>query len=261
MDVTAALDALAAAGTEQTRKTYRRHGAPEPMFGTSFAVVRALAKQAGVDHDLAAALWATGNTDARCLATLVADPARLDEATADAWASGTGYHLIVDLVADLVARSPLAIDRMAQWVASSDEYVARCGWTVMACLAREQRDIADAAFTPYLAVIERKIGDAANRTRQGMNTALIAIGGRSDELAGPAIAAAQRIGVVEVDHGDTACVTAEAVAYIGKMRARANAKAAPRPSKKQAAPAAAKKKAAPAAKKKKKAAPATKSRR
>lgn len=238
MDVIAALGALAAAGNAQTRKTYLRHGAPEPMFGVPFADLRALAKQAGVDHELAGALWASGNTDARCLAMLVADPARLDGATADAWASGSPYHLVVDMVADVVARSSLAIDRMAQWVGSSDEYVARCGWTVMARLASDQPAIADAAFTPYLAVIERKIHDAANRTRGGMNNALIAIGGRSDELAGPAIAAAQRIGAVAIDHGDTACVTPEAVAYIQKMRERAAGK------KKKAAAAPAKKKAA-----------------
>jgi len=219
MDAASALAELEAAGTAQNRKVYGRHGAPAPLFGVSFATLRALGKRAGVDHDLAQALWASGNTDARCLAMLVADPHRLDVATADAWARESRYHVLADLVGAVVARAPLAIDRMSQWVASSDEWVSRCGWAVMSQLAVHQPEVPDAAFTPYLSVIERRIGDAPNRTREAMNTALIAIGSRSKELMTPAIAAAERIGPVEIDHGETGCKTADAVPYIRKALA------------------------------------------
>lgn len=251
MDVTAALGALAAAGSEQTRKTYLRHGAPEPLFGVLFSRLRDLARQIGTDHDLALALFANGNTDARTLATLVADPARLDPATADAWAA-TPYHVLSDLVAQVVARSPIALDRMAAWVASPDEYTARCGWSVMAQLATHDRDVPDAAFTPYLSIIERRIHAAPNRTREGMNGALIAIGGRSDTLSTPAIAAARRIGPVTIDHGDTACQTPFAPDYISKMRSRAASRspAAKKAAPKKVAPKKAAAKAKPAAPKK-----------
>ena len=257
MDVAAALAALAAAGAEPTRKTYRRHGAPEPLFGVPFGALRDLAKRLGTDHALAQGLWDSGNTDARALAALIADPRALDAELADRWAGGLRYHVVVDLVAGLVARSPLALERMAQWIGSDDEFVARCGWSVMAHLATHDRAIADAAFTPYLAVIERRLPTAPNRAREGMHGALIAIGGRSDELAEPAMAVAARLGPVVIDHGDTACETPDAAAYIAKIRARAtSAKSAPhgRPAaKKPAAKKPAMKKPAtkkPAAKKK-----------
>ena len=227
MDVAAALAALKAAGTAQNRKIYTRHGAPAPLFGVSFAVLRGMGKQLGIDHALARELWASGNTDARCLATLVGDPTRLDADVADAWATATRYHVLADLVAELVSRSPLAIDRMSQWVASTDEWVARCGWAVMSQLATKQPDVPDAAFTPYLTIIERRIHDAPNRAREAMNGALIAIGSRSAELAAPALAAARRIGPVEVDHGETGCQTFEAVSDIQKARAHAEGKAKP----------------------------------
>jgi hypothetical protein len=54
-----------------------------------------------------------------------------------------------------------------------------------------------------------------------MNAAVIAIGGRSAALRKLATAAAKRIGPVEVDHGDTACTTPDAVTYIGKLWERA----------------------------------------
>ena len=64
--------ALEAVGTEQTRKTYRRHGATDPIFGVKFGDLRPLAKRAGRHQDLATALWAIGNADARLLACMVA---------------------------------------------------------------------------------------------------------------------------------------------------------------------------------------------
>ena len=57
-----------------------------------------------------------------------------------------------------------------------------------------------------------------------MNMAVIAIGCRSAGLRKEANAAARRIGVVEVDHGDTACKTPAAAEYIDKAWAQSKAK-------------------------------------
>ena len=56
-----------------------------------------------------------------------------------------------------------------------------------------------------------------------MNMAVIVIGGRNAALRKSALATAKRIGKVEIDHGDTACQTPDAGAYIEKMWARAKA--------------------------------------
>ena len=54
------------------------------------------------------------------------------------------------------------------------------------------------------------------RTDHAMNRALIAIGVSNARLEKPALAAAKRIGKVEVDHGETGCQTPDAAAYIRK---------------------------------------------
>jgi hypothetical protein len=52
-----------------------------------------------------------------------------------------------------------------------------------------------------------------------MNNALISIGIRNPKLRKQAIAAAKRIGKVDVDHGETSCKTPDAAPYIAKAAA------------------------------------------
>ena len=56
-----------------------------------------------------------------------------------------------------------------------------------------------------------------------MNGALIAIGLRSPALRKKAVAAARRIGKVDVDHGETGCKTPDADSYIEKAGGRRKA--------------------------------------
>ena len=61
-----------------------------------------------------------------------------------------------------------------------------------------------------------------------MNNALISIGVRNPALEKKAVAAAKRIGTVEVDHGVTGCKTPAAAAYIKKTVAHNKKKAGKR---------------------------------
>jgi 3-methyladenine DNA glycosylase AlkD len=70
---------LEALGTEQARKTYKRHGIEGDVFGVSYANLEILRKKIKVDHDLAQKLWASGNHDARILATMFADTVQIDD--------------------------------------------------------------------------------------------------------------------------------------------------------------------------------------
>jgi 3-methyladenine DNA glycosylase AlkD len=220
MTVDEAMKQLEAAGTAQTRRVYARHGIGEPVFGVSFASLRVLAKAIKVDHELARGLWATGNHDARVLATMVADPDRFDGRTLDRWVGDLGNYVVTDAFAQLVSRSALVREKMAVWTAAEGEWVSRAGWRLLSYLALEHDDVADELLEERLGVIEREIHGRPNRTRDAMNGALIAIGLRNPKLEKKAVAAAKRIGRVEVDHGETSCETPDAAAYIAKAKAR-----------------------------------------
>jgi len=218
MDLASAMRELEIAGTEQNRKVYRRHGMPDPIFGVSFGRLGEMKKRIRVDHDLALALWATGNADARNLATMIADPSRLDGALLDSWARDARWYGGADQVAGLAVRSPAAREVRPRWLRSGHEWTARAGWSMVAHEALYSDEQPDAAFEGYLPAIENGIRSAPNRVRDAMLHALIAIGTRSDPLADRALAAAGRIGPVEVDHGETGCRTPDPLTYIPKAR-------------------------------------------
>ena len=224
MSLAETMRALEKAGSAQARKTYLRHGAKEPMFGVSFATLKTLVKRIGVDHELARALWDTGNHDARILALKVADPAKVRPSDLDRWARGTCTRFCGGYAAMLAAESPHGAAKAREWAASDDSTLRAAGWTLTGFLASLDETTPDDWFLQRLAQIEKSIHAASNAERETMNMALITIGGRSPALRKAATAAARRIGKVEVDYGDTACKTPEAVPYIEKMWAHAAAK-------------------------------------
>lgn len=224
MSLAEVMRALEKAGSAQTRKTWARHGAQEPMFGVSFAFMKTLVKRIGVDHELALALWATQNHDARLLAIKIADPARVTSTELDRWAGEARMRMCGSYVAMLAAESPHGPAKVHAWFASPNATLRESAWSLAGFLTGRDETMPDAWFVERIAHIEKHIHSAPNAEREAMNMALITIGGRNAALRKAAIAAAKRIGKVEVDHGDTSCKTPDAVPYIEKMWAHATAK-------------------------------------
>ena len=218
---------LEAAGTEQNRETYRRHGARDPMFGVSFAVMRPLAKRAKRDQALAGELWGTGNYDARILACKVADPATMTERDLDAWLAEIDVYILVDIfVVSLAAQVPGVRARADRWTASDRDWTSQAGWDLYAQLALNDPSADDAYFSGLLERIEarhprRRQPDPAQHERRPDRDRRPERRGCARRRRRPA----GRIGIVVVDHGNTGCVTPAAVPYIAKIWDRKAAKA------------------------------------
>jgi len=208
--------ALQLAGSEQTRKTYLRHGACEPLFGVSFATLKALLKKIGVDHELALALWDTGNYDARNLALKVVDPQRMTPAQLESWVGEGTARLCGNSIAAIASEGGHGFACAQRWLQSSKVEERAAGWLTVDALAMNDLDIPEDWFVERLAALEQTIHSADPVQREPMNQALIAIGSRSGALRELAHASAQRIGKVHIEHGDTACKTPDAALYIGK---------------------------------------------
>lgn len=226
MSKSEAMKLLKSMGTAQNRKIYARHFGPIEMFGVSYANLGKLRRQIKTDQKLAEGLWSTGNHDARVLATMIADPQQATATMLDRWVKECSNRGDASALSNLAATAPTAVQRVAKWTKSRNEWVACAGWHTLASLARDEASLADELFIDSLATIEASIDRAKNYARYAMNNALIAIGSRNARLRKLAIAAAKRIGVVDVDHGETSCKTPDAVTSIQKAAAhRAQKKA------------------------------------
>jgi 3-methyladenine DNA glycosylase AlkD len=212
------LQQLERLGSEQTRKTYRRHGVSGELYGVNYGELGKLVEKIRTDQKLAEALWKSGNHDARILATMVAEPAEITERTLDSWVKDVDNYVLADAVAGIASRTRFARRKMDKWTRSSEEWLGRMGWGMLARLAMGDSDLTDADFERYLGEIESRIHRSRNRVRDAMNMAVIAIGLRGAALETRAVSTAKRIGRVEVDHGDTACKTPDAVEYIQKVK-------------------------------------------
>ncbi len=219
MDLAEAMKTLEAAGSAQTRKTYARHGVTGPQFGVSYATIKPMVKKIKTDHALAAQLWDTGNHDARILALMIADPKAVTTKQIDQWAKAVDNYVIADALAEFVVRTAFAWERFEKWDKKAG-WLRYAAGAIFGRLAMNDPDIPDAFFEQRLKYIESEIHKHKDRVAHGLNQGLICIGIRNDHLRGLALAAAKRIGKVEVDHGDTDCKTPDAAAYIAKVLAR-----------------------------------------
>ena len=77
MNLSQVMSELKKKGTPQTVKIFKRHGAPENMYGVKVADLKPIAKKIKGNQKLACELYATGNSDAMYLAGLVADGSQM----------------------------------------------------------------------------------------------------------------------------------------------------------------------------------------
>lgn len=218
MGVKEILSTLKQLGKLQTAAIYKRMGSGENVFGTLTSEMAKLAKRIKVDHELSMELWETGNIEARVLALLIADPARVTKADAERWLESGQTHFLCCYLCELLARSPIAEATMRAWMKSRDESKRELGYSILSYrLKIDPGAISDGDAVEILATIEKEIHGSPNWGRYAMNGAVIAIGCFRPTLAEKATEAAKRIGKVHVDHGETYCKTPEAVAYIAKV--------------------------------------------
>jgi 3-methyladenine DNA glycosylase AlkD len=167
---------------------------PEYRLGLSVPTMRRVAKTLGHDHELALALWDTGIPDARIVAGMVAEPAKLTSRQMDAWARGFSSWDVCDQVCGSVfLASPLAWRKVTVWSARRGEFVRRAAFALLATLAVHDRQADDQRFVAALSLIEAAADDERNYVKKAVNWSLRNIGKRNPVLNAAAIAAAGRI--------------------------------------------------------------------
>jgi 3-methyladenine DNA glycosylase AlkD len=167
---------------------------PKGSLGIPVPALRALAKKIGMDHALAQGLWASGIHEARVLASMVEDPARVTSTQLEAWVQDFDSWDVCDQVCDnLIGTTRFAARKAVAWAGRKPEYIRRAGYTLMAVLAWHDPMAGDELFIDFLKVIERGATDDRNFVKKAVNWALRNIGKRNRALNRAALASAQNI--------------------------------------------------------------------
>ncbi len=171
---------------------------PHQALGISMVALRQLAKRIGKNHALAQELWASGIHEARILACLVDEPAKVDEAQLERWVKDFDSWDVCDqCCGNLFDKTPYAYRKAVQWSKRDEEFVKRAGFVLMASLAVHDKQARDAAFEKFLPAIKRGADDPRNFVKKAVNWALRQIGKRNRHLNERALETAREIQALE----------------------------------------------------------------
>ena len=190
-------------GDPRVRAAMLRFGVrAKRTYGVAAPALRRLAREIGTHHELALQLWATGIHEARALAGLLGDPARVTARLMDCWARDFDSWDVVDgSCCHLFVFARPAWKKAIEWSRSDQEYVKRAGFSLMAYLAVHDEQASDARFARLLAIIRREAADERHFVKKAVNWALRQIGKRNRRLNRLAIQTARQI---RASHSPTA---------------------------------------------------------
>lgn len=211
---------LESLGTEQTRKTFRNHGAKGELFGVKVGDLKVIQKRIRKNHALALGLYDTLNSDAMYLAGLISDPLQMTPEDLQHWVEKAEWEMISEYtVAWVAAESKYGWEKALEWIQSPVEHIAASGWATLSCLMslKKDEDLNVAAISGLLDFIAQNIHTQPNRVKYTMNGFVISAGSFVGLLTEKAKDTAKAIGKVQVFMGNTSCKVPDAFEYIVKV--------------------------------------------
>lgn len=188
------MNQLEAWADPKMRAVNLKHGANENHLGVNLSKLRGLAKEIKSDHALGLELWATGQDEARCLATLILKPKQLSVDELDQMAKEITFVKIADwFVVNILKNSPHAAALRESWMLSEQELVARMGWSMANDWIKKHPEDAER----YLDLIELNMKSAPFHQQETMNFCLIEISVRYPELRERGIEMGYRLEVLK----------------------------------------------------------------
>ncbi|MEX1078293.1 MAG: DNA alkylation repair protein [Homoserinimonas sp.] len=184
---------LGALEDPRMREVNEKHG---DDHGVNLSKLRLVAKRLKTQHELAAELWATGDTAARLLALLVCRPKLYSPDELDAMLREAQAPKVQDwLVNYVVKKGPHAEELRLKWFSAPDPIVASAGWALTS--ERVAKDPEGLDLPGLLDIIESQMKDAPDRLQWAMNTCLATIGIQHPEHRVRAIDIGERLEVLK----------------------------------------------------------------
>jgi 3-methyladenine DNA glycosylase AlkD len=219
MTLKQAMDKLESLGNPTMRAHNVKCGAGENQFGVKRGDIRKLAGTIKTDHELALALWQTGNSDAQLLAALILKPTLLSADQIDRMVRSITFAQVADwFISNVVAPHPEVESLRQRWIAADHPMTARAGWSLTADKIAKSPDALDP--TALLNRIESEMPNAAPETQWTMNMTLGQIGIHIPKLRKRAIAIGEKLGLYRDYPVSKGCTSPFAPTWINAIVAR-----------------------------------------
>lgn len=220
MELDEVMQELKSYGSVQTKSTYIKHGAMEPVFGVKVGDLKKIIKKTKKNHELSLKLFATGNSDAMYLAGLIADETKITKKDLQDWVNKAyWYYLSEYAVVWVAAESNFGWELGLEWITSKKETIASSGWATLSniLLIKPDEELDKTKIIELIDTVQKQIHSSQNRVKYTMNGFIIAVGTSVPSLLEKAKQTAESIGIVDVFMGKTSCKVPLATTYIQKV--------------------------------------------
>jgi 3-methyladenine DNA glycosylase AlkD len=207
---------LESLGNEKMRAQNKKNGAGDDQFGVWLGDIRKLAAEIKSNHELAVALWETGNIDARLLAILLIKVKNLSRDQMDRMVRSGSFVQVADWLNSYVVRQHPDKENLRQeWMASDDRWAARAGWSLT---SERIGKIPEGLDLPALLDrIESEMRGAAPEVQWTMNFCLAGIGIHFPQHRKRAIAIGEALGIYRDYPVSKGCTSPFAPIWINEM--------------------------------------------
>jgi 3-methyladenine DNA glycosylase AlkD len=203
---------LAALADPRIQALNERHG---DDHGVNLTQLRALAKRLKTQHELAHQLWATGDTAAGLLATLLYRPKSLAAAELDAMVRDIRSPKLLDwFIVNVVTPGRHAEQLRVAWIGAAG-LVGRAGWSLT--VRRVVTNAAGLDLEALLDDIEQQMKQAPPHKQWAMNHCLAEIGIHHREHRARAMAIGEKLGVFVDYPVSPGCTPPYAPTWIAEM--------------------------------------------
>jgi len=183
--------------------------------GVNLTRLRALAKRLKTQHELALQLWATGDTAARLLATLVCRPKSFAATDLDVMIRGIRSPKLLDwFVVNVVKPGRHAESLRVAWK-DGDDVMGRAGWSLTTERVVKRAEGLD--LDAILDQIETEMKQAPSHKQWAMNHCLAEIGIHHRQHRARAIAIGERLAVLIDYPASPGCTPPYAPLWIAEM--------------------------------------------
>lgn len=220
VETKATLAQLKALANESVFARNKKHGAGDNQFGVQLGEIRKIAKGIKTNHELATALWETGNMDARLLAVLIMDLKKISAKQLDALVRTGSPAQLADWLNSYIVRShPEKESLRESWMNDADIWAARAGWGLTSERIGKSPDGLD--LPGLLDRIESEAPSAAKEVQWTMNFCLAGIGIHFPKLRKRALALGEKLGMFRDYPVSKGCISPFAPIWINEMVKRA----------------------------------------